>query len=426
MPLANTDVLISGAGVAGPTLAYWLVRCGFTPTVVERTPALRAGLGGHAVDLFGPAVDVTEWMGILPQVWAARTRTDLLEFERPGRAPVRVELSRLVAGVATRHVEIMRGELVSILHQATRDDVAYRFGDQVRTLRQDGDGVEVTFEHGAPQRFGLVGGADGLHSNVRRLAFGDDVQFRHWLGGYLGVGTLPNYLGLDGRMVIYTVPGKVAAIYPVRQTGQARAVLLFRAAEEIAYDHHDPAQQLRLLRAAFAEPVWELPRLLAELERASDFYFDSISQIRMPSWSHGRVTLVGDAGYCPGPAVGGGTAVAMIGAYVLAGALRAAGGDPATALPSYERELRELVRLSRTIGPRVMKTLIPQTPRQIWLTTQAMRLLPRLPAPLRGRLLSLQRGPARALTAITLTHDKDEAAPDRPGHPTGHPPAPPG
>jgi 2-polyprenyl-6-methoxyphenol hydroxylase-like FAD-dependent oxidoreductase len=402
MPLANSDVLISGAGVAGPTLAYWLARYGFTPTVIERTPALRAGLGGHAVDLFGPAVDVVEWMGILPKVQAARTRTDLLVFERPGRAPVAVELSRLVAGVATRHVEIIRGELVSILYQATRNDVEYRFGDAIRTLHQDGDGVEVTFERSAPRRFGLVVGADGLHSGVRRLAFGDEARFRHWLGGYLGVCTLPNYLGLDGRMVIYTVPGKVAAMYPV---------LLFRAAEEAAYDHRDLDQQRRLLREAFAAPVWELPRLLAELEGASDFYFDSISQIHMPSWSNGRVTLVGDAGYCPGPAVGGGTAVAVVGAHVLAGALRAAGGDPATAFRSYERELRELVRLSHTIGPRVMKTLIPKTPRQVWLTTQAMRLLPRLPATLRGRLLSLQRGPARALAAITLKHDEDEGAP---------------
>ena len=195
MPLTNSDVLISGAGVAGPALAYWLARYGFTPTVVERTPALRAGLGGHAVDLFGPAVDVAEWMGILPQVEAARTRTDLLVFERPGKAPVAVEFSRLVAGVATRHVEIMRGEFVSILHEATHNDVEYRFGDAIRTLHQGGDGVEATFEHSAPRRFGLVVGADGLHSAVRRLAFGDDARFRHWLGGYLGVCTLPTIWG---------------------------------------------------------------------------------------------------------------------------------------------------------------------------------------------------------------------------------------
>jgi 2-polyprenyl-6-methoxyphenol hydroxylase-like FAD-dependent oxidoreductase len=191
-------------------------------------------------------------------------------------------------------------------------------------------------------------------------------------------------------------------MYPVRQTGQARALFLFRTAEELRYDHRDLDQQRRLLREAFAEPAWELPRLLSELEHAGDFYFDSISQIRMPSWSSGRVTLVGDAGYCPAPAVGGGTALAVIGAYVLAGELRAAGGDPATAFPSYEGKLRELVRRSRGIGPTVMKTLIPATPLQVWLTTQALRLVPRLPATLQRRLSAFQGRPARALEAVTL------------------------
>ncbi|SRR6266571_7719822 len=402
MKLTDTDVLISGASVAGPTLAYWLCRSGFTPTVVEQTPALRAGLGGHAVDLLGRSVDVAEWMGILPKVLAARTQTELISLERPGKSSVEVDVSRLVAGISQRHVEIMRGELTSILHEATRDDVEYRFGDSIRTLQQDGDGVEITFQHGPRRRFGLVVGADGLHSGVRRLTFGEEARFRHWLGGYLGVFTVPNYLGLEGRMVAYPAPGRTAAIYPVRQTGEARAVFLFRATEELHYDHQDLEQQRRLLREAFAERAWELPRLLAELEHASDFYFDSISQIRMPSWSSGRVTLVGDAGYCPGPAVGGGTALAVIGAYVLAGELRAAGGDPATAFPSYERELGELVRRSRTIGPTVMKTLIPRTPLQVWLTTQVLRLVPRLPATLQRRLSSFQGRPARALEAVAL------------------------
>ncbi|HKO84268.1 MAG TPA: FAD-dependent monooxygenase, partial [Actinomycetota bacterium] len=343
MKLTNRDVLISGASIAGPTLAYWLRRSGFAPTVVEQTPALRAGLGGHAVDLFGPAVDVAEWMGVLPQVLAARTRTERVTLEHPGKSPVQVNLSRLVAGISARHVEIMRGELTSILHQATRDDIEYRFGDSIRTLDQDDDGVEVTFEHGAPRRFGLVVGADGLHSGVRRLIFGDEAPYRHWLGGYLGVFSLPNYRGLDGRMVAYNAPGRTAAMYPVRQTGQARALFLFRAAQELVYDHRDLGAQRRLLGAAFAEDGWEVPRLLAALEHADDFYFDSISQIRMPSWSSGRVTLVGDAGYSPAPAVGGGTALAVVGAYVLASELAAAGGDPSAAFGGYETRMREAV-----------------------------------------------------------------------------------
>jgi 2-polyprenyl-6-methoxyphenol hydroxylase-like FAD-dependent oxidoreductase len=402
MKPTNHDVLISGASIAGPTLAYWLRRSGFAPTVVEQTPALRAGLGGHAVDLFGPAVDVAEWMGVLPQVLAARTRTDQVTIEHPGRSPVQVDLSRLVAGISARHVEIMRGELTSILHQATRDDIEYRFGDSIRTLDQDDDGVEVTFEHGTPRRFGLVVGADGLHSGVRRLTFGDEAPYRHWLGGYLGVFSLPNYRGLDGRMVAYNAPGRTAAMYPVRQTGQARALFLFRAAQELVYDHRDLDAQRRLLGAAFAEDGWEVPRLLAALEHADDFYFDSIGQIRMTSWSSGRVTLVGDAGYSPAPAVGGGTALAVVGAYVLASELAAAGGDPGAAFGGYETRMREAVARFRTIGPTVMKTLIPQTPLQVWLTTQALRLVPRLPVTLQRRLSAFQGRPARALEAITL------------------------
>jgi 2-polyprenyl-6-methoxyphenol hydroxylase-like FAD-dependent oxidoreductase len=402
MKLTNTDVLISGASVAGPTLAYWLRRYGFTPTLVEQTPALRVGQGGHAVDLLGRSVDVAEWMGVLPQVLAARTRTERGTLERPGKPSIDADISRFMEGISERHVEIMRGELTSILYEATREDVEYVFGDSIRTLDQDGDGVEVTFEHGPRRRFGIVVGADGLHSNVRRLVFGEEAQFRHYLGGYLGVFSLPNYRQLDGRMVSYLAPGKLAAMYPVRQTGQARALLLFRAAGELQYDHRDLDQQRQLLRRAFAGEAWELPRLLSELEHANDFYFDSISQIRMQSWSSGRVTLVGDAGYCPGPVVGGGTALAVVGAYVLAGELAAAGGNPATAFPSYERALSELVRRSRTIGPTAMRTLIPATGLHVWLATQAVRLFSRLPPTLQRRLATLQAGPARVFQAVSL------------------------
>jgi len=398
----GTDVLVCGASVSGPTVAYWLHRHGFTPTVVERTPQLRQGWGGHAVDLFGPSVDVADWMGVLPTVLAARTRTERISFLRPGRRPVEVDMSRLVAGISDRHVEIMRGELARILYEATRHDVEYVFGDSIRTLRQVGDRVEVTFERGPERTFGLVVGADGLHSTVRRLAFGDEARFRHYIGGYFAVFSLPNYLGLDGRMLNLTTPGRIAAVYPVRQTGQARAGFLFRRATELDYDHRDVAQQKRLVRAEYADAGWEVPRLLDEMDGAEDFYFDSISQIRMDSWSTGRVTLVGDAGYCPAPAVGGGTALAVIGAYVLAGELAAAGGDPVRGLAGYEDRMRELVRRSRSIGPGSMKTLIPRTPRQVALTSQLMRLVPRLPAPVQRRLFSLQGGPARALESVPL------------------------
>jgi 2-polyprenyl-6-methoxyphenol hydroxylase-like FAD-dependent oxidoreductase len=398
----DPEVLICGASIAGPTLAYWLRRSGYAPTVVERTPTLRAGLGGHAVDLFGPAVDVVEWMGVLPAVLAARTGTELISFERPGKAAITVSMDRLVAGISDRHVEIMRGELASILHEATRHDVEYLFGNSIRTLDQDATGVRVTFAHGPPRRFDLVVGADGLHSIVRRLTFGEEARFRRWLGGYFAVFTVANYLELDGRMVSYNVPGRLAAMYPVHQTGEARAGFLFRRSREVDYDYHDVEAQKRLLRQAYVGDGWELPRLLAELDRATDFYFDSISQIVMDTWSRGRVSLVGDAGYCPGPAVGGGTSIAVVGAYVLASALRDAGGDHVRALRSYEAEMGELVRRSRGIGPATLRTLVPRTAGQVWLSAQMMRLVPRLPASLQRRLYSLQGGPSRALGSISL------------------------
>ena len=410
MKPTKRDILISGASVAGPTLAYWLARYGFTPIVVERTPAVRAGLGGHAVDLLGPAVDVAEWMGILPKVMAARTGTDRIDIERPGRSPIVVNVGRAVAAIASRHIEIMRGELTSILHEATRHDVEYIFGDSIRTLEVSGDRVAVTFQHGPSRSVDLVVGADGLHSNVRQLTFGDESRFRHYLGGYLGVFTLPNYLELVGRMVTYNRPGKLVAMYPVRQTGAARALFLFRRADELIYDHRDIEQQKRLLRQAFAEDVWEVPRILAELDESSDFYFDSISQIRMETWSRGRVTLVGDAGYCPAPAVGGGTAVAVLGAYVLAGELRAAGGDHTTAFHMYEQQLRQLVSRTRTLAPTMMKALIPRTQRQVWATTQIMRVLPRLPATIQRGLSSFVRAPARALESVDLSRYELAAA----------------
>ena len=219
MPRQPLRVLISGASVAGPTAAYWLCRQGFAVTVVERMPLTRVRTSGHAVDLFGPAMDVAEWTGVLPAVIDARTRTEIVSFQREHGRGVDVEMRRLVAGISGRHVEIMRGELATILYEATRNDARYLFEDSIRTIIQDPDGVAVTFEHAPADRFDLVIGADGLHSIVRRLAFGPEDRFRRFLGGYLAGAALPNYLGLEGRMVVWNAPGRLAAIYPVHGTG---------------------------------------------------------------------------------------------------------------------------------------------------------------------------------------------------------------
>jgi 2-polyprenyl-6-methoxyphenol hydroxylase-like FAD-dependent oxidoreductase len=406
MPTNGGRVLISGASVAGPVLAYWLARFGFQPTVVERTEELRFGSGGHAVDLFGPALQIIEWMGALPQVQAASTHNQIISFLRAGHRPVDVPAELMSEGVSERHVEIMRGELAKIIYEAGRDDAEYLFGNSIASLEDTEQGIEVTFEHSAAQTFDLVVGADGLHSFTRRMAFGEEYQFLNFLGGYLAVFTVPNYLDLHERMVGYGDLDRTAGIYPVRETGQARVIFLWRTPAQHDYERHDVAAQRRLVRNLYGDMGWEVPRLLAELDNADDLYLDSISTIVMDTWTRGRVTLVGDAGYSPGPAVGGGTSLAVVGAYVLASELAAASGDHPRALAAYEAVLRPAVRQSQRIGPAVLKALIPGSRVQLWAMEQAIRLLPRLPGPARRRLTSFGGGPAAMLGAVRLRDPK--------------------
>jgi 2-polyprenyl-6-methoxyphenol hydroxylase-like FAD-dependent oxidoreductase len=400
--VVQSTVLISGASVAGPVLAYWLHRFGFQPTVVERIAELRFGGGGHAVDLFGPAVQIMDWMGALPQVRDARTRTEIISYLREGHRPVDVSAELMSEGVSERHIEIMRGDLTKIIYEAGRTDIEYVFGNSISTLRETDEAIEVTFQHGPPRAFDLVIGADGLHSITRRLAFGDEYQFLHFLGGYLAVFTAPNYLDLQQRMLGFADVGRTAAIYPVRETGQARVLLLWRTRAPHDFDRHDPAAQRRLIHNLYSDMGWEMPRLLTELDKADDLYLDSISTIVMDTWTRGRVTLVGDAGYSPGPAVGGGTSLAVVGAYLLATELAASGDDHLRGLAAYERALRPAVRHSQTIGPSVLKTLIPRSRVQVWATAQAIHLLPRLPGPARRLLTSFGGGPAAMLNVVKL------------------------
>jgi 2-polyprenyl-6-methoxyphenol hydroxylase-like FAD-dependent oxidoreductase len=402
MAVDEPRVLISGASVAGPVLAYWLRRLGFRPIVVEQTEELRFGSGGHAVDLFGPALQIIEWMGALPQVQQASTHTEIISFVREGHRPIDVAAELMAEGVSERHVEIMRGALAKILYEAGRDDIEYVFGNSITSLEQTEQGVNVAFRHGPPQTFDLVVGADGLHSITRQLVFGDEHQFLHFLGGYLAVFTVPNYLDLHQRMLGYGAVDRTAAIYPVYGTEEARVLLLWRTPTQHDYDRHDVMAQRRLVSALFGDMDWEVPRMLAELGNADDLYLDSIGTIVMDTWTRGRITLVGDAGYSPGPAVGGGTSLAVVGAYVLASELAAASDDHAHGLAAYEQIMRPAVQQSQRIGPYTMKLLIPGSRMQVWAMAQAMRLLPRLPSPIRRALTSYGGGPAAMLDAVQL------------------------
>jgi 2-polyprenyl-6-methoxyphenol hydroxylase-like FAD-dependent oxidoreductase len=388
--------LISGASVAGPVLAYWLRRHGWQVTIVEKAAGMRAGDGGHAVDLFGPAVDVVERMGLLDRVTAARTANDTITLFRTGREPITLATAELAGGISGRHVEIMRGTLAGILHEATRDDVDYRFGTVIEQL----DGARAVLSDGSTIEADLVTGADGLHSGVRALTFGPEHRYRRFLGAYLAVYTLPDVLGTGPTVAAFTAPGLAATVYPTLTPGLSRALFLVRTPEEFDLAKRGPDLLAGLVGDGLGPRV---SAILAHAAAADDFYLDDISQIRMDSWSRGPVTLVGDAGYGPGPAVGGGTSLAAAGAYVLAAELRDATADGIPqALRRYEDALTVPVQHSRRIGPKVLDAIVPRSRLQVWATAQAMRLLPRLPAPARRRLTSFGGGPAAMLDGLIL------------------------
>ena len=377
------NVLISGASVAGPALAYWLRRYGFGVTVVERSAAPRGG--GQAIDLRGTARQVAERMGIMPEVRRAHTGAHgmaIVDGTGKRLASMGADLLGDSGGVIA-DLEILRGDLVRILHEATGTGVEYVFDDSIVELAQDGDGVKATFERAAPRTFDLVVGADGLHSTVRRLAFGPKTRFVRDLGAYVSIFSTTTREDLDGWELMYRIPGrhgvrgKTAALYPTGRTGDAKGMFIF-AAPPLQHDRRDPEQQKRLVANAFAGAGWEVPRLLESMWAAPDFYFDRVSQIHLDRWSTGRVVLLGDAGYCGSAMAGNGTSMALVGAYVLAGELSVT-DDHVVAFANYEEQMRGYVDRCQKFAKGGAGFLLPKSRAQAWFYCQSIRMLPYMP-----------------------------------------------
>ncbi|MBV8933950.1 MAG: FAD-dependent monooxygenase [Kutzneria sp.] len=344
--MRGVRVLISGAGVAGPAVAYWLSRHGADTTVVETASALRTS--GFAVDFRGPTqLAVLREMGVLDDLRGIQTHGGAMSFvDELGQ-----EIFRLPAEFAGGDIEVYRRDLSRILYEHSVDRVEYLFGDTVTALTKTATGVTVDFDRSASRTVDLVVGADGLHSGVRRLAFGDESRFARHLGFCLAGWELPNRLGADTTPRYYTVPGRMASVAAdQRNPGRANAFFVFTT-PRLEVSWHEMGRQKKLITDRFAGLRWHVPHLLDSLRSARELYFDTISRVTVPCWSTGRCVLVGDAAW--GVTLGGmGVGTSVVGAYVLAGELAAARGDHRVALAAYESRMRRYAaRWQRRANP---------------------------------------------------------------------------
>ncbi|MGV0852508.1 FAD-dependent monooxygenase [Mycolicibacterium phlei] len=378
-------VLINGAGIAGPSLAFWLTRNGYRTIITEIAPGIRPG--GQTVDLRGAGGDVVARMGLIEQM---RARA----LQQRGAAWVRADGSRRAEMPVTAFggnglvskLEILRGDLVDVLFQATRDTTEYRFGTTVAGIEQDieedSDGVTATLSDGTTVRADLVVGADGPHSAVRRLVFGPEAKFVKPIGGYNAWFSAPDTVGLDGWYLLYQAPGGLnASMRPSHDPAIAKAGLAFQS-DPISYNRHDLDEQRRILAERFAGAGWQCDALLEAARTADDFYFDSFAQVRMPTWSAGRVTLVGDAGYCASPLSGMGTSLALVGSYLLAGELGPADGLDADrireSLSAYESRMRPHVDTCQDL-PNTIDRYAPMSATDIAINAAVMKWMQRWP-----------------------------------------------
>ncbi|MFJ4781473.1 FAD-dependent monooxygenase [Streptomyces sp. NPDC088762] len=359
----NHTVLISGAGIAGPALAHWLGRHGFRPTVVELAPALRPG--GQAVDFRGEThLSALDRMGILGELRRIQTGGSPMTFVDADDNP----LLHLPAEFAGGDIEVLRGDLSRVLQEASLPTTEYLFGDSITSLTETPTGVDATFRNAPPRTFDLVIGADGLHSHVRRLAFGPESDHVTHLGYYAATWTLPHTPALHRSTnptnptgsTAYNAPGRLASVGISRTDPTRAGAFLVFASPELTYDRHDPEAHKAILKQAFAGLPWKVDHLLDSLADADDLYFDSISRADVPTWSTGRIALVGDAA-C-GATIGGmGTGTGIVAAYVLAGELSRSPHDHRAAFARYESLLRPYAQGCQKGGDRTGPFLAPAT-----------------------------------------------------------------
>jgi 2-polyprenyl-6-methoxyphenol hydroxylase-like FAD-dependent oxidoreductase len=371
--MENKNILISGAGIAGTTLAFWLNKFGFNPTIIEISPNLRAG--GYAIDFMGAGYDVAEKMGIIPLLEKADINVSKVRFvDTNNNEKGSMNYAKIKKLMNNRAFTLLRSDLAKVIYENLNKEVEIIFGNEIEKIEQTKENIIVTFRSGKSRSFDLLVGADGLHSVVRNLTFGSEEQFEKYYGYYTSSFTLENYSPKNRAFLMCNVPGKQAAVYAYSEKKTA-TFFVFASPDKLKYNHHDVNEQKQILKDEFMNMGWKCPEILSRIDSSPDFYFDSISQIKMDIWSKGRVTLVGDACDCPSLLSGKGSTLAMTGAYILAGELKQANGNYEIAFKNYENMFKPFISKKQKSAQGFAKSFIPKSNFGIWVRNQALKLM---------------------------------------------------
>jgi len=357
--LKEKRILISGASFAGLSTAYWMNKSGYNVTVVEIAKGLKKG--GTPVNIEGNTVGIVKRMGLFDQIQSNRITTEVMEFKNSDDVTERsTSLQNDSDQMAKDEYQIERDILLNIMFEAVKDDVEFIFGDSIASLKEENDGIDVTFKGGSKRSFDLLFGCDGIHSAVRKYCFGDEAEFLHFLEAYFSITIVDKLLIRENTIQMYNEPGK--AIMLNAYNSKTDIVLCFFSEKEIPYDYRDEEQQRNMILNQFAGVGWRAEELLDEVKKSKTFYFDKLCQIKMPAWTKGRVALVGDAGYCASPAAGRGGSLAIDGAAALADAFKKCHGNFELAFQEYNESFRPFIEEVQASAEKVgVEFLIPRT-----------------------------------------------------------------